>query len=66
MNFVQCSRCFQLHNHTVFNQKISREISDRMVPIEHPDRLLLLDFQPILPQFDCQGIFVNFFQESRS
>ena len=34
MDFVQCSRCLQLHNHTVFNQEISKEISDRMVAID--------------------------------
>ena len=37
-----------------------------MVPIEYPNRVLLLDLQSILPHFDSQGILVNLFQESRS
>lgn len=31
-----------------------------IVAIEYPDRMLLLDLQSILPQFDSQGIFLPF------
>ena len=66
MNIIECSHCFELHDHTAFYQKISSEISDRLAIIEDLDRMLLLHLKTIVPEFDCQSILIDFLQESTS
>ena len=66
MNIIKCSRCFELHDHTAFYQKISSEFSDRLTIIEYLDRMLLLHVNTIISQPNCHSILIDLLQASTS
>jgi len=55
------AECFYLNDYLIFNEKIQVEQSDLLAFVHDGYRILLFNGDFSLPEFCCQGIFINFF-----
>ena len=63
---VEGSHCFQFDDDAVINQEIGGVLTNHNAIVSNNNRMLLRNFQAILPKFVRQAIFIDLFQKSRT
>ena len=63
MNLLQRLYSLELHNNSIFNNKICDIVTHNFAIIIYLDWALLLDLQTRFVKFVCKGIFIDLFKD---